>query len=133
MKTKRTESNEALAMACHCAWYAYTVLGLGEEGDVWSKAPQWQKDSILNGVEFWNKQLLYLAEGTAIHEAIAALAPLSHENWMELKEKEGWTYGPTKDPSNKQHPCMVPYADLPADQKKKDEVVLQAYLTFLGF
>jgi hypothetical protein len=29
-----------------------------------------------------------------------------------------------KDPEKKQHPCMVPYADLPAAQRAKDALFL---------
>ena len=44
----------------------------------------------------------------------------SHEAWLAMKRADGWTYGPIKDPVKKEHPCFVPYADLPAEQKAKD-------------
>lgn len=46
----------------------------------------------------------------------------SHENWMEFKRKDGWTYGPTKDATLKEHPCFVPYEELPEEQRIKDYI-----------
>ena len=39
---------------------------------------------------------------------------------MRQKEEEGWTWGPVKDPEKKQHPCMVPFDQLPREQQAKD-------------
>lgn len=44
----------------------------------------------------------------------------SHNSWMAEKLSDGWTYGPVKDVEKKEHPCMVPYGDLPALQRYKD-------------
>jgi hypothetical protein len=49
-----------------------------------------------------------------------ALPAASHENWLKLKIAEGWKYGPVKDPDKKEHPCCVPYEDLPIEQRIKD-------------
>lgn len=46
----------------------------------------------------------------------------SHENWLKFKEAEGWTYGPVKDFAKKEHPCFVPYAELPEGQEVKDQL-----------
>ncbi|MFD0468599.1 RyR domain-containing protein [Nonomuraea thailandensis] len=45
-----------------------------------------------------------------------------HEAWCEHKRAEGWTYGPDKDPDAKTHPCLVPYDQLPVEQRVKDAV-----------
>lgn len=44
----------------------------------------------------------------------------SHANWCRFKTADGWVYGPVKDADAKTHPCLVPYAELPADQQLKD-------------
>lgn len=44
----------------------------------------------------------------------------SHESWMANKIAEGWKYGAYKDPVNKLHPCIVPYEELPQEQRSKD-------------
>jgi hypothetical protein len=48
----------------------------------------------------------------------------SHEGWLAEKRAAGWKYGPVKDPDRKEHPCFVPYADLPPAQRAKDGVYL---------
>jgi hypothetical protein len=127
---------EIIAAACHSAWYAYTVLALQEEGEPWPSAPQWQRESIMDAIEFWDDKMAEFdnqpAHGTSeqwFQDQIGMLAPLSHVNWMKHKEADGWIYGETKDPVAKTHHCMVPYSDLPADQQRKDAVVIQAYLS----
>ena len=116
---------EIIAAACHCAWHAYTVLGLGEPGAHWHEAPDWQKDGMRNAVDFWDE----LHEQDAF--TIQKLCEASHQNWMRFKEADGWVYGPKKDAELKVHPCMVPFSDLPEDQKAKDEVVVNTYLQLI--
>jgi hypothetical protein len=56
----------------------------------------------------------------------------SHKNWLAHKVKDGWVYGPVKDVEKKEHPCMVPYEELPLEQRVKDylfrAVVLKSML-----
>ena len=125
--------NAIIAAACHSAWYGYTVLALGEEGQPWETAPEWQKASIMDGVEFWDKWVADVqAKGTVSFDtARKELPPLSHQNWLKHKKADGWHYGTKKNVDAKIHPCMVPYSDLPASQKKKDHVVVEAYLAMI--
>lgn len=44
----------------------------------------------------------------------------SHNSWLKEKEESGWKYGPVKDAEKKEHPCFVPYEELPDSQKSKD-------------
>jgi hypothetical protein len=39
---------------------------------------------------------------------------------MEDKFKNGWKLGPVKDADKKEHPCLIPFDQLPEFQKKKD-------------
>jgi len=48
------------------------------------------------------------------------LAENTHEVWSAQRIKDGWTYGPKRDDTNKKHPCLVPYADLPESEKEYD-------------
>lgn len=43
----------------------------------------------------------------------------SHINWMGHKLQNGWVYGESKDEEKKIHPNLVPYRDLPVQQKAK--------------
>lgn len=81
---------------------------LGDETQApWDEAPAWQRESCLAGV-------------MAIVLDPSAPRSRSHEKWLEHKKADGWRYGPTKNPETKEHPCMVPYDELPVDQKVKD-------------
>jgi len=46
----------------------------------------------------------------------------SHENWCRFKVDHGWTLGPVRDDAKKEHPLLVPYAELPEAQKLKDRL-----------
>ena len=87
----------------------------------WGNAPDWQKDSAIGGVEF------HLANPEAGCSS-------SHESWLRQKNAEGWIYGEVKNPEKKEHPCCVPYEDLPNEQKVKDALfvgVVRAMKTLL--
>lgn len=51
---------------------------------------------------------------------IEALAENVHDTWAKSRMNEGWTYGLVRDDAKKQHPCLVPYADLPESEKAYD-------------
>lgn len=44
----------------------------------------------------------------------------SHQQWVNFKESYGWRLGTVKDEKLKVHPLLVPYAELPEEQKVKD-------------
>lgn len=77
----------------------------------WDVAPEWQKKSARDGVAF------HLAQ----HAMGKTPSPsASHDNWLADKKADGWKYGPVKDPDKKEHPCFVPYNELPVEQRLKD-------------
>lgn len=43
-----------------------------------------------------------------------------HEVWAETRIKQGWTYGPERNDELKTHPCLIPYEELPEDEKEYD-------------
>ena len=73
----------------------------------WTDAPEWQKSSAIKGVEF------HLVNPNASPSA-------SHDSWLKQKQAHGWKYGPIKDADKKEHPCFVPYDELPIEQRSKD-------------
>jgi hypothetical protein len=98
-----------IAMAAHEANRAYCVA-LGDLTQLlWDDAPAWQKDSAIAGVN------MHLANPDATPED-------SHISWLAEKVAAGWVYGPVKDAEKKEHPCCVPYAELPESQKAKDYI-----------
>ena len=73
----------------------------------WNDAPDWQRDSAMNGVQ-------------GIIDGRITKPEQSHEGWLAEKTQAGWVYGEEKNEDNKTHPCMVPYHELPAEQRLKD-------------
>lgn len=43
-----------------------------------------------------------------------------HEVWAETRIKQGWTYGEQRNDELKTHPCLVPYEELPEEEKEYD-------------
>ena len=81
---------------------------IGDQTQVkWDDAPDWQKQSAKDGVMF--------------HFQNPEAGPsASHDNWLAGKTAEGWVWGPIKDADKKQHPCVMPFDELPPEQKVKD-------------
>jgi hypothetical protein len=48
------------------------------------------------------------------------LAKNTHEVWARQRMTEGWTYGLRRDDAKKEHPCLVPYEQLPDSEKEYD-------------
>ena len=43
-----------------------------------------------------------------------------HEVWAKARMDEGWTYGGKRDDIHKKHHCLVPYDELPEEEKEYD-------------
>lgn len=43
-----------------------------------------------------------------------------HDVWAETRIQQGWTYGSERNDERKTHPCLVPYEDLPDEEKDYD-------------
>ena len=55
-----------------------------------------------------------------IKQLIEIIAEQVHITWMEGRIKDGWTYGPERNDTKKQTPCLVPYEELPEEEKEYD-------------
>lgn len=100
-------TKENIAQVAHEINKAYCE-SLGDHSQPsWEDAPEWQKSSAINGVQF------HLDNPDAPPSA-------SHDSWLKQKTEEGWKYGAVKNPETKEHPCFVPYNELPTEQKSKD-------------
>jgi hypothetical protein len=53
-------------------------------------------------------------------ELTERLAENAHDHWAVLRIAEGWTWGPQRDEGKKEHPDLVPYAELPESEKQYD-------------
>ena len=43
-----------------------------------------------------------------------------HEVWALTRMQQGWTYGKQRNDELKTHPCLIPYDDLPEEEKEFD-------------
>lgn len=97
---------ESCARAAHEANRTY-CLTLGDRSQPhWETAPEWQRTSAINGV------MGIIRDGNTPAQ--------SHASWLDEKRRTGWKYGPVKDAEKREHPCFMPYDELPPEQRKKD-------------
>lgn len=75
----------------------------------WEKAPEWQRESAIKGVQ-------------AVLDGTARTPEEQHQSWLDEKVRTGWQFGAIKNAETKRHPCMVPYDALPPEQKMKDHL-----------
>jgi hypothetical protein len=98
---------EQIARVCHEANRAWARANGDDSHLPWDEAPQWQRDSALEGVQ----------------KALEGATPEQlHGSWMESKIADGWKHGDVKDSEAKTHPCLLPYEDLPEAEKTKDHL-----------
>jgi hypothetical protein len=55
-------------------------------------------------------------------QLVELLAENTHDNWSAGRIAEGWTYGTVRNDELKQSPCLVPYNELPENEKEYDRV-----------
>ncbi|MDX1934972.1 MAG: RyR domain-containing protein [Capsulimonadales bacterium] len=53
-------------------------------------------------------------------ELTELLARNTHEVWARQRLSEGWRYGPKRDDTRKEHPCLIPYEELSEIEKEYD-------------
>ena len=102
---------EKIAKLCHNVNRAY-CKSIGDDSQPpWDEAPEWQRESAIKGVRFALENPNVGPE----HQ---------HDAWFSDKVADGWVYGPVKDAEAlpKTHPCLVPYDQLPTEQKAKDAI-----------
>lgn len=103
-------NNEQIAHICHEANRGYQAAHPTEGIPVapsWDEFPPDQQKGVIEGVRL-------AREGATAEEL--------HRSWCEGKYADGWTYGPVKNPVVGTHPCLVPYEDLPDEQRVKDRL-----------
>lgn len=102
------EGIENIAKICHQTNKAYCET-IGDESQVdWGMSPEWQRESAIKGVK--------------LHLSGDHGAEASHQSWMNEKIQDGWKYGEIKTPELKEHPCLVPFSELPIEQQMKDHL-----------
>jgi hypothetical protein len=100
---------EQIAQVCHTANRELQIIQADPTipvSELWEVLDEETKRSAIDGVQF------HLDNPDVTPED-------SHNNWCEFKEENGWTYGPIKDETKKEHPLLVEYSELPESQQIK--------------
>lgn len=110
---------EQIAKVCHEVNRAYCETTGIMVGPTWEQVPVEQCEGVIKGVRY----------------ALSIVMPVPsdmHRNWLKEKKAQGWTRGPVKDDSKKQHPCCVPYDELSQEQKVKDKLFIAVISALRG-
>ena len=109
---------ERIAKVCYAANRTYCESIGDTSQKPWDQAQQWQKDSALRGVAY-----ALAHPGASPSE--------QHDAWLADRARDGWKFGPVKDPEKKEHPCFLPFSELPQEQKVKDylfQAIVRAFV-----
>jgi len=58
-----------------------------------------------------------------IYELMEQLAQNAHDTWAAQRLAEGWRFGESRNDLKKEHPCLVPYEQLPESEKEYDKKI----------
>ena len=58
-----------------------------------------------------------------IDQLLERLAEHTHEVWALRRKSEGWRFGTQRNEAAKEHPCLVPYAQLPDSEREYDRTI----------
>ena len=108
-----------VAKICHEANRVYCESIGDFSQKSWNEAEDWQRESAIKGVDH-------------VIANPSASASDQHDSWLIEKKNSGWVYGPEKNTDKKTHPCIVPYNELPFEQKVKDYLFKGIVLAFIN-
>lgn len=55
-----------------------------------------------------------------LEQLVEQVAKNVHEVWAQSRLSQGWAYGPKRSDDLKTHPCLIPFEDLPDEEKQYD-------------
>ena len=90
-----------------------------------------QKEYVPHPVDISDVEL-----DSSLMELVEVMAKNVHEVWAQSRMEQGWTYGEERSDALKQHPCLIPYEELPEVEKAYDRDTALGTLkliTKLGF
>lgn len=64
-------------------------------------------------------------------ELAERMAENVHDVWAKTRIEQGWTYGPERNDAEKKHPCLIPYDQLPEEEKVYDRNTSLETLRFI--
>ncbi len=114
----------------------------------WDSLPERLKESnrrqaehIMEKIRAIGCDILPMTDWTAYEFSFAQneieyLAEMEHDRWMDAMREEGFSFGSIRNEQKKKHPRMVPYRDLPENEKNKDRETVRMiphYLALIDF
>jgi RyR domain len=69
-------------------------------------------------------QTEHIVLGDEFLELVELLAENAHDIWASERLQDGWTFGPERDDTERRHPCLVPYAQLPDRERDYDRTMV---------
>lgn len=91
--------------------------------DAWNDSKNYLVTITTKDMSTYNPKLIDLSDVELtedLNELREAIAENAHDVWAEERIKQGWTYGPERNDALKQNPCLVPYSQLPEEEKLFD-------------
>ena len=55
-----------------------------------------------------------------LEQLVEQMSKNVHEVWAATRISQGWTYGEQRNDELKTHPCLVPYEELPEEEREYD-------------
>ena len=55
-----------------------------------------------------------------LEQLVEQMSKNVHEVWAETRISQGWTFGEKRNDDLKTHPCLIPYEELPEEEKAYD-------------
>lgn len=62
---------------------------------------------------------------------VEVMAEQVHDEWAQARFAAGWKYGPERNDKLKTHPCLVPYGELPDEERIYDRKTAMATLNLI--
>lgn len=113
-----TDKIVAIAKVAHQANKAWCEANGDFSLKDWDQTPENIRNSSILGV-------------TAVVDNPTITSEQIHQKWMDAKVADGYVYGSVKSDTDKTHPCLVPYSELPAHQKTKDALFISVVKALL--
>jgi hypothetical protein len=95
---------EQIAVICHEACRQLDRALRDDLREPWSKTTWWMRQTCIASVMF------HIQNPDAAQDA-------AHEDWRKHKFELGWKAGPIPNEAIMEHPCLVPFAELPEEQR----------------
>jgi hypothetical protein len=64
-------------------------------------------------------------------EILETLSKTVHNQWMTGRLTAGWKYGHERNDEKKEHPSLIPYEELPEEEKEFDRQTAKTVINYL--